>query len=717
MKRAKIVRNGVGFKISSASIFIRLLVTMFCIFPPGSGPMAAEESAIGETAAPRKEAMEPVGTSVELDPVIVTAPRVATEAMRVPAAVTVLDSEDIQQGRPAVKLKDALNRVPGVFAQNASNFAQDLRISIRGFGARSAFGIRGIQIYADGIPQTLPDGQSSLDTIEPDNISRLEVVRGPLSSLYGNASGGMINIVTEDGPRNPFWEARSVIGEYGSRKNLLKGGGQTGRFNYFAALSHFETDGFREHSQAESTIFNGKLRYDIDDSSDIALILNAVNTPEAQDPGGLTAAQTRSDPTRAGSLNLLYDTGESISDQRIGLIYRREIGADQNLEAAGFYNRRDVENAIPFRFVEVDRQVTGGRIQYELGGNVFGRPHRLVSGIDLQHQFDDRKNYDNVDGSAGDTLLLAQEEAVTSFGFYLQDETDLAPAFSILLGGRYDSVNFDIADRLLSGTDDSGSKTFDQVTGRFGTMVTVRPAVRIYGSIAQSFETPTSTEVVNRPEGGGGINPAVEPQTAVNYELGLKAEMADDFRLDAALFLIELQDELIAFRDVTDRVFYRNAGESKRTGAELGVTKALWPGVVLQLSYTYMKAVFEKYEKDGKNLDGNEVPGLPEHLLFAELRYAHASGFYGAGTLQYIGEFYVNDENSIENDAAAVVDLRFGYERKFDGWLIEPFFGVRNLLDETYNDNVRINAAGGRYFEPAPETNIYGGIRLRYQPE
>jgi iron complex outermembrane receptor protein len=715
MPKATVFQKSAGIRIFWVS-FICLLVEMDGILLPGGAPLAAEEPAIEKTTAPGEETVAPSGAVPKLDPVVVAATRVASEAARVPAAVSVLEREDIQQGRPAVKLKDALNRVPGVFAQNALNFAQDLRISIRGFGARSAFGIRGIQIYADGLPLTLPDGQSTLDTIDPNNISRLEVIRGPLSSLYGNASGGVINIVTEEGPQDPFWEARSVIGEYASYKNLLKGGGQTGRFNYFAALSHVETDGFREHSQAESTVFNSKLRYDIDESSDVTLILNAANTPEARDPGGLTAAQARSDPTQAGSLNRVFETGESISDQRLGVVYRRQLAADQNLEAAAFYNRRDLENAIPFLFIEVDRQVAGGRAQYDLSGNVFGRPHRLVSGIDLQYQIDDRKNFDNVGGAAGDNILLAQEEAVTSFGFYLQEEIDLTPAFSVLLGGRYDNVNFDIDDRLLADTDDSGSKRFDQVTGRVGIMTPVHPNVRLYGSIAQSFETPTSTELVNRPEGGGGINPDIAPQTAVNYELGLKAEVADNFRLDAALFFIDLQDELVAFRDVGDRVYFRNAGESQRAGVELGLAKTLWPGVALRLSYTYLKAVFKTYERGGMNLDGNAVPGLPEHLLFTELRYAHSCGFYAAGNLQYIGEFYVDDENTLENDAATVVDLRFGYEKKFDRWLIEPFFGVRNLLNESYNDNVRINATGGRYFEPAPETNIYGGIRVRYQP-
>ncbi|RJQ87509.1 MAG: TonB-dependent receptor [Desulfobacteraceae bacterium] len=715
MKKTKAVQQG-----GNSSLFQPAAIRLFCsalcmaLILDGAEPSAAGAAGDPQTST-RQATAKPGAKPVQLEPVIVTATRVAADAGRVPAAVTTLKSEDIQQGRPAIKLNDALVRVPGVFVQNEENFAQDLRVDIRGFGARSAFGIRGIQIYVDGIPHTLPDGQSAFDTVDPEVIAQLEVLRGPISALYGNSAGGVINITTQDGPAHPFWEARAVAGEHGLWKSLLKGGGQNGALNYFASLSHVESDGFRAHSRAKSTLFNGKLRRDIDAASDMTLILSAVRTPEAQDPGGLTAAQADADPSLAAALNLLYGAGETVSDQRVGLIYRRELFARQNLEVAGFFNRRDLENAIPFRFIELDRRVAGGRIQYDLSGMLFGYAHRLVSGIDLQHQADDRVNYDNIGGEPGGTLLLAQDEAVTALGVHLQEEVDLACGLSVLLGGRYDNVRFAIDDHFPSDADDSGSKTFDQFTGRFGLMYTVHPGLRLYGNLAQSFETPTTTEVVNRPEGGGGINPDIEPQRAVNYEIGLKMDLGRGFKLDAALFLIRLEDELIAFRDATDRVFYRNAGESRRVGAELGITKRFGQAWRFDLAYTYLEPEFERYVKQGLDLAGKHVPGVPEQRLFAELRYAHASGVYAAGSLRYAGAFFVDDENTLKNDPATVLDVRLGIEKKLRHWLVEPFLGMRNLLDEEYNNNVRINAAGGRYFEPAPRRNFYGGLRVSHQ--
>jgi iron complex outermembrane recepter protein len=706
------LQRGAGSRIFSAAHVIFAVFCFWFILPDAQA--RAQDPSVAPPAKIEDAATDSHGP-VQLDAVLVTAARIPSEASRVPAAVSTVTNDEFQQGRTAVKLDDALVRVPGVLVQNETNFAQDLRISIRGFGARSAFGIRGIQVYVDGIPHTLPDGQSALDTIDPESISQLEVLRGPVSALYGNASGGVINIITQEGPPEPFVEHRTVIGDYGLWKKVLKGGGQAGRLNYFAAVSHLDIEGYRDHSQVESTIFNSKLRYDVDDYSELSMILNAARTPEAQDPGGLTLAQAADDPTQAAPLNRQYDTGESISDQRIGLVYRRAIFSNQNLEVAGFYNQRDLDNAIPFRFIDLQRKTAGGRIQHDLSGTLLGRSHRLVSGIERHYQFDDRLNYNNISGAPGDTLLLYQDETVIATGLYLQEELDLSSRLSILLGGRYDHVRFEIDDRLPDETNDSGTRTFDQFTGRVGLMYALRPTIRLYGNIAQSFETPTTTEVVNRPAGGGGINPQIEPQTAVNYEIGMKTALGQDFSLDVALFLIQLEDELIAFRDATDRVFYRNAGQSQRKGAELELTKRFLTQWQLSLAYTYMTAEFETYVKDGRDLDGNHVPGLPEHQLFAELRYAHATGLYAAGNLRYTGALFVDDENTLRTEAATVVDARLGYEAQFNRWQIEPFFGIRNALNETYNSNVRINANGDRYFEPAPERNYYGGFKISYQ--
>ncbi len=700
-------------------LFLTALSLMALLRPSislGDGPFGKEIDTSESAESDRYAPAVPFDRNIQmLEPVVVTAPRIPSAEDRVPAAVGIVEKEDIQLGKPTLSLNEALEGMPGVFVQNRYNYAQDARISIRGFGAQAAFGVRGIQIYADGIPLTLPDGQSQLGGIDPGSIQRIEVMRGPISALYGNASGGVINIVTQEGPDSPFAEARTMHGEFGTWKANVKGGGQDGPVNYFFNVSRMEIDGYREHSSAESWTANGKLRYDLDEVSDLAFVANAQYSPKLNDPGGLTREQAEADPRQAAPLALLFETGEEASDARLGVVYRRALTLRQNMEAAFYYSYRDLENAIPFRFVDLDRDVFGGRIQYDFESEISGIKQQLFVGVDVQYQNDDRLNFDNVEGAPGETLLLSQEESVANVGVYLQEEIAPKEKWSVVLGGRYDSARFEIDDRLVSDGDDSGSKTFDQATGRFGLIYKPASDLRLYANIAESFETPTTTELVNRPEGGGGINPDIEPQQSVNYEVGLKGSLGPRLDYDAAFFYIEIEDELIAFRDATDRVFYRNAGESRRFGVEANLTLAILENLKMRLAYTFLDAEFEKYEKDGNDLEGNEVPGIPKHQAFGELLYDHPSGFYAGIDVRFVGEFFADDENTVETSDYFVADFRSGCRKSLGNWRFNPFFGIQNLFDESYNNNVRINARGGRYFEPAPGFNVYGGLGVEYQ--
>jgi iron complex outermembrane receptor protein len=281
------------------------------------------------------------------------------------------------------------------------------------------------------------------------------------------------------------------------------------------------------------------------------------------------------------------------------------------------------------------------------------------------------------------------------------------------LGGRYDNVRFKVDDVLLSDGDQTGSRTFDQLTGRFGLLYRLMPAMHAYINIAQSFETPSTTELVNRPDDLGGLDPNIEPQKAVNYEIGVKGQAWQRLRYELALFYIDLKDELISFVE-NDRTFYRNVGESHRYGVELGLALQVFQGLRASFAYTYLNAEFDQFPKNGVDLDGNEIPGLPPHQVYGELFYRHPSGLYGGLDVLYVSDFFVDDENNEKNDAYTVANLRLGYEYLWEKWLFAPFFGVQNLFDEKYNSNVRINAFGSRFFEPAPEVNVYGGLNVAY---
>ena len=648
-----------------------------------------------------------------LPPIVVTAPRVETPITDVPTAISVVGIEDIQLGQPTLGLDESLNRVPGIFTQNRFNFAQDLRLSIRGFGARSAFGIRGIKVLVDGIPATLPDGQSQVDGLDLGSAERIEVMRGPASALYGNAAGGVLSITTEEGPEAPFVEGRLMLGEYDLWKMQLKSGGQVGPMNYLINASRLEYGGYREQSDTESVLFNGKFRFDIDEASTLTALINVVDSPRADDPGALSREQIAEDRRAAAMGNLINNTGEEVSEQRFGLVYRRDFGALHDLQVNGYFAARQFRGAIPQTVVEFDRSFVGGGMQYSYHGDVFGRTSRLTMGIDVQYQVDRRQNFGNEDGKPTEALELNQDENVTSVGPYIQEELDLFDKLTLVLGGRYDNVHFQVDDFLVSDGDQTGSRTFDQVTGRFGLIYRLLPAVHTYLNISQSFETPTTTELVNRPDDLGGLNPDIEPQKAINYEIGAKGEAWQRLRYEFALFYIDLKDELISFVE-NDRTFFRNAGESHRYGVELGLSLQVFQGLRASFAYTYLNAEFDKFLKNSVDLEGNEVPGLPPHQVYGELFYQHPSGFYGGLDVLYVSDFFVTDENDAKNDAYTVTNLRLGYEYLWERWLFAPFFGVQNLFDEKYNSNVRINAFGDRFFEPAPDLNVYGGLNVAY---
>jgi len=650
-------------------------------------------------------------TKTELEPVIVTAPRVTIPLYKFPAAISVVGKDDIQLGQPTLSLGESLVRVPGVFIQDRFNFAQDVRISIRGFGARAAFGIRGIKILVDGIPLTLPDGQSQVDTIDLGATQRIEVMRGPISALYGNASGGVISIITEDGPAQPFIQERTTIGQFGLIKPELKSGGQIGPLNYLINLSYLDYGGYRDQSLTRNFLLNGKFRFNIDDSSDLTALITLFDSPRADDPGALTQEQVNEDRRQASPLNKRFETGEEVSDQRFGLVYRKDFSGLHDLELNGYANFREFDSSIPFRIVEFDRVFLGGGVKYGYLGNILGFQNRLTVGTDLQFQDDDRKNFNNIDGGKGNELLINQDEKVTNFGPYVQEEFNLVDNITIVLGGRYDYVRFSVDDFL--DPIESGSRTFKQLTGRGGLLYSPIPEVNMYFNIAQSFETPTTTELVNRPDGEGGLNPNLEAQKAINYEIGAKGQAFGRLDYQLALYYITLRDELIPF-EIEGRTFFRNAGKSRRYGLEAWFNFEVIEGFNASLAYTYLNSKFKDFAVDDVNFDGNEVPGIPPHLLNIELFYKHKYGFYGGFDLLYVSSFFVNDANTVKNNAYTVANLRLGLERSYRGFGISPFFGIQNLFNEKYNDNVRINSLGGRFFEPAPTINVYGGLRLAY---
>lgn len=652
----------------------------------------------------------------DVDEIVVSATRLQMSVRDSARAVSVIDRTQIQNATQQLGLDEALSSVPGLYMQNRYNFSQDLRISLRGFGARSSFGIRGIKVIVDGIPETLPDGQAQVDSIDLGSAERIVVLRGPSSSQYGNASGGVIAIDSESGGEVPYLEAGLAAGELGYSRTHLKTGGQFGGLDYLLNLSSQDIDGYRAHSAAEGSLVSGKFGYRLNASDRLTLTVNHTDQPLANDPGGIDAAQAAADPRSARDVNLRFDAGEALDQQRVGLVYDRERGPG-TLSLRNYYVWRDFSNKLPFAdggTVEFSRFFYGVGAQYTLG-DVVPEALQLTFGVDRERQDDDRLRFDNNDGIPGNRVF-DQNEQVDSAALFTLAQYRITDAWSVSAGLRYDRLQFEVMDRYTVDGDDSGSIDFDHLSPSLGASFSLGDHT-LFASYSNSFETPTTTELAN-PDASGGFNPELEPQEADNFEVGYRMRL-DALSFEVSVFQIDLENELVPFEvpAFPGRTFFSNAGSSERRGVETAVSWSNDAGFGIDASYTWSDFEFESFvDENGEDFAGRQLPGLPERFGYIGFRWDSPRGTHAVFETVYSGELFATNANDVTVDSYAVSNLRISHELEHGRWRVRPYVGLNNLFNERYNSNVRINAFGGRYFEPAPLRNVYAGVVVNFQP-
>ncbi len=654
----------------------------------------------------------------ELNEITIAAPRLTQSDLKSSLSVSIVEKNLIQRAQPQLTADEALQYVPGLFALNANNFAQDLRISIRGFGARSAFGIRGIKLLVDGLPETTPDGQAQVDNLDLGMMQRAEVIRGPSSGLYGNASGGVISYYTEDPPETPFAEARLTLGSFGLQRYQLKTGHQGEKIGFLLHGSTTSLDGYRQHSRMESSLINGKIDFELADDHRLKILFNYMDSPVSDDPGGINFEQAQADPSSARDRNVLFASGEAISQGKIGALYDGALTAEQSIQANFYYVFRDFSNFLPFENggrVKFDRSFYGGGINHlfrkELGKTLL----QMRTGVEFADQSDDRMRFDNLMGLEGNETLN-QLETFSSIGFFHLQEWQINESLQLRGTLRFETVKLQAVDNFLSDGNDSGEQDLNSLNPSIGINYRLSDAAFVFGTISTSFETPTLGELSNNPSGEGGFNPDLAPQKSTNYEFGLKGILDGRFKYEVALFHITVNDELIPFEleGFIGRTFYRNAGRSLRNGIEISSRYNFAKGWNAFLQYTFSDFQYDDFSTDDGRLDGNNIPGIPKHMGFMGLSYSNPSGIFGNLQLRYVGELFTNDANSVVDDAYSLLNLRFGYQKSWNKIEITPYFGINNLLDSNYNSNIRINAFGGRFFEPGPGINFYAGTKIRF---
>lgn len=675
---------------------------------------------------------------VVLPDLTVTVTRSTEPVSRVPAAIGVVGKRDIQGAQSTIGLDEALNNIPGVYVANRYNFSVDQRLTIRGFGARSNFGIRGVKVLLDGIPQTLPDGQGQLTNVDFANMKSIEVLRGSSSSLYGNAAGGVVSLQSETAGPGPFSHSvRAEGGSFGLFKIQSRTTARSGAASGVLSVSRTQVDGFRQNSATEFTQLSLNGDYFVSGNTSLGVRLGYTDAPKAQNPGALTPAEVTANPDSAAAANIIKKANKEVSQGQLGLILKHFNNRGE-LTATIFGVTRDLENplATPPRggapanqgiWQSLDRKAFGVRLAADQSLTASGR-FKVTTGVDFQRMRDDRTTYLTIDG-AQDSTTVEQRETISEIGPFAQFHLAATPDLIFTAGGRYDAVKFDVADEHLSdGTDNSGNRTMSALSGNVGVTYAKDSRFTPYANLSTSFETPTTTELANQPNSTGGFNEDLDPSRATMYELGARG-VAGRFSYSVAGYMGRIKDAIVQYQEVSGRAYFTNAGRIKNDGIELGLNARVLDQLSLFTNYTYSNFRYDRYRVERNNagtivvdnFDGKRVPGVPKAFVRVGLRAGPVRGFAldvdhtmassvvanDANTLYVTG--FKDDEGQIKGLGSGVTNARISWEGQAGGAWIRPFIGVNNLWDREYVGSLTLNATFSRVFEPAPGRNWYIG--------
>lgn len=661
-----------------------------------------------------------------------------------PTSATVLDAEQVRDRQMQVNLSEGLSGVPGLQLKNRQNYAQDLQLSVRGYGARSTFGVRGVRIYVDGIPATMPDGQGSLGHIDIASLERVEVLRGPYSALYGNSAGGVVSMFTETPEGKPFVDGGVSFGSNGQKRFAAKAGGQTAQgLSYVVSASRFMTDGYRDHSAADRNVANAKLSTAIGDDARLTITANTMNS-DAKDPQGLTWDQYLSNPRQAShradngeQVAEKYQTRKSLEQTQVGATYERKLDGRNSIALTAYAGHRSMEQyqSIPKinqtgpanagqagGVIDMSRDYAGLDARWTGKFSDAPVPVTVTAGLALDYIQEDRQGYENFDGNGNfgikGKLRRDEKNTITNTDPYVQASWKLAPTWTLDTGLRYSRVKFKVDDKYIDGPlnpDDSGSTTQNKFLPVIALSHALTPNDTVYGSVGRGFETPTLAEM-SYTANSSGMNTSLQPSVSTQFELGYRQRLTGDVKgmWSAAVFHSSTTDEIVTDSSSGGRTVYKNAGKTRRMGAELQADIKLSRQWDMQAGYTYLNAQFREGDNAGKML-----PGLSKQTAFVGLNFRPTPEWRLGVSAQYASKVFVNDANKAKAGSSyapsyAVAAASVGYTKQLGDWTLNAFARVDNFFDRQYVGSVIVSDGNERFFEGAPGRNWSTGVNVRY---
>ena len=641
---------------------------------------------------------------IDLENVIVKSTKINSTIQQTPLSVTLKSFREEKNYNSQSSFADFVKNTPGVFTTSANNFSQDLRISIRGFGARSAFGIRGVKLIVDGIPETTPDGQSQLDNLPLGLVSNVEILRGPNANLYGNSSGGVISINTLSNPSEDYYRYSGIFGAY-QYQSIQK----TRIFDWKTSnlIFHYDkrrSNGYRDQSGYKSSILNLKYINDLDEKNKIVWQINYTDSPYAYDSGGLKLSDVNEDRRQARKNNIDYDTYEKVKHIKTGISWNYKTNENSYFDSYFFYQNRDFLSKLPFNFggiISLERNYFGVGTKFTKNINHENRNRTLVLGIDHLNQSDDRQRFKNDFGIQGENTLDQIEKFKTT-GLYLVNQASYSSGLNVRYGIRYDINNI--------GVDSSNMVNLDKLNPSLGLSYSINSTDNIFFSYGTSFETPTLNELSNNPD-GSGFNNDLKSNNSSNYEIGWRKSFLNII-VEAVAYITNSDNEILPYEleQFPGKNFYRNVGSTMRRGLELN-SQIFFKEGRLNLSYTLSNNQFKNFVIDGRNLSDNLIPGIPSQMLDLEMIFNLTRKRTLILTNRLIGERYADNLNETLIGSYNIFNIKYS-KKVFRN--SEFFLGANNIFNQEYYDNIRINAFGKRYYEPAPKRNFYFGINFSF---
>jgi iron complex outermembrane receptor protein len=666
-----------------------------------------------------------------LPSVMIQSGRLEQKQFDAPASVFTIDADTLRSSGPQVNISDVLNRAPGVVALNRNNYAQDVQVSIRGFGARSAFGIRGIRLITDGIPASMPDGQGQTSTVSMTSTERMEVLTGPLAQLYGNASGGVIQTFTREAGDNPEAQVNLYTGSFGMQRTDWQISQRTGNVGIVADYSTFSTDGYRQQSSAERKQLNSVITVDAKPDTRFKFILNTFDMPIAKDPLGLTATQLAADPSQAGTNATARNTRKTVKQEQVGAVAEHRVSSDLKLQARAYGGTRsNLQYQATNAWTGLERRFEGLGLQANGKASVFnGQQVLWVAGMDFDHAQEQRQAGAASAGEKSGALTRNELNEATNKDYFAQANWSVGERFTLTTGARQSNVTLKSRDDMPTPVDGSGSVNYKATSPVLGLTWHAKDSLNLYINRGKGFETPTMVEAAYSRDSSNNFvekfNPSLQASRSRHLELGTKWLPSASTRLDAAWFQIDTTNEIVAALASNGRTAFDNAAQTKRDGFELALRQQHSANWRTQTSATFLNATYQAGSASYSPPNGNSLPAIPKRQMFAGLQWSE-KGFAQAGQKPALGmeagldlihraSMWGNDANTTTTADYALApsytlfNARVRQRYQLGAARIEAFVGVDNLTNKNTVSSVIINQFSKQYFEPGlPRSWVIG---------